>query len=294
MTAPPTPPDETNTLSRSFRVLAGFVAPVTILTALFLYFGYVWTDSFYEYFGVDAATLQFSPQDYMLRSVAALYVPVGAILLISLAFVWVQPSVIVLARRHRHSRWWRVVWLVLVAVGMLSVAAGVAFVLLPGSTSRDSMLAPLLLAAGVLLLAYCRSLDGLRSSGRPRRARAREGASTGLILAVVTLCLFWGANSFAQQYGRGMAVDLGEQLRLRPAVVLDSTEELFLQLPGVTESALPAASAGQQFHFRYRGLRLLAQAEDRMFFVSTSWTPGSGRAVMLTAGPTVRLQFAAG
>ena len=294
MTAAPAAPDEANSVSRSFRVLAGFVAPVTILTALFLYFGYVWTDSFYEYFGVDAATLQFSPQDYMLRSVAALYVPVGAILLISLAFVWVQPSIIVLARRHRHSRWWRIIWRVLVGVGMLFVAAGVAFVLVPGSTSRDSMLAPLLLAAGVLLLSYCRSLDGLQSSGRPRRARAREGASTGLILAVVTLCLFWGANSFAQQYGRGMAVDLSGQIRLRPAVILDTTEELFLQLPGVTESALPAASPDQQFHFRYRGLRLLAQAADRMFFVSTDWTPGSGRALMLSAGPTVRLQFAAG
>src|SRR3954452_1683604 len=130
-----TPLDEGNTITRSFRVLAGFVAPVTILTALFLYFGYVWTDSFYEYFGVDAATLQFSPQDYMLRSVAALYVPVGAILLISLAFVWVQPSVIAFVRRHRHSAWWRLTWRVLVGLGVLLVAAGVAFVLVPGSTS---------------------------------------------------------------------------------------------------------------------------------------------------------------
>src|ERR1700712_1442887 len=105
MTAPPAAPDEVNSVSRSFRVLAGFVAPVTILTALFLYFGYVWTDSFYEYFGVDAATLQFSPQDYMLRSVAALYVPVGAILLISLAFVWAQPTILALVLRHRPTAW---------------------------------------------------------------------------------------------------------------------------------------------------------------------------------------------
>src|ERR1700709_199081 len=107
MAAPAVDPDDGGTITRNFRVLGGGGGPPTILTALFLYFGYVWTDSFYEFFGVDAATLQFSPQDYMLRSVAALYAPVGAILLISLAFVWVQPSVIVLARRHRHSRWWR-------------------------------------------------------------------------------------------------------------------------------------------------------------------------------------------
>src|SRR4051794_41077820 len=266
-----TPLDEGNTITRSFRVLAGFVAPVTILTALFLYFGYVWTDSFYEYFGVDAATLQFSPQDYMLRSVAALYVPVGTILLISLLFVWVQPSIVAFLLRNRHARWWRIAWRILVALGILLLLAGLLFVLVPATTARDSMLAPLSLAAGVLLLSYCRSLAGLRSSGRSRRSGPRERAATTLVLAVVTLTLFWSANSFAQQYGRGMAVALSHQIRLRPAVVLDTTEELFLQLPGVSESALPAVSTGQQFHFRYRGLRLLAQSADRMFFVSTEW-----------------------
>ncbi len=286
--------DEPNAVTRNFRALAGFVAPVTVLTALFLYFGYVWTDSFYEYFGVDAATLQFSPQDYMLRSVAALYVPVGAILLISLVFVWVQPSVIAFVLRNRHARWWLIAWRGLVTVGLLLVLAGVLFVVAPGTTAPDSMLAPLSLAVGVLLLAYCRSLNRMRTRTRARRAGSRERAATTLVLAVVTLCLFWSANSFAQQYGRGMAVTLSQQIRLRPAVVLDTTEELFLQLPGVTESALPAVSADQQFHFRYRGLRLLAQADDRMFFVSTGWSPGSGRTLMLTSGPGVRLQFAAG
>ena len=265
--------DEPNAVTRNFRALAGFVAPVTVLTALFLYFGYVWTDSFYEYFGVDAATLQFSPQDYMLRSVAALYVPVGAILLISLVFVWVQPSVIAFVLRNRHARWWLIAWRGLVTVGLLLVLAGVLFVVAPGTTAPDSMLAPLSLAVGVLLLAYCRSLNRMRTRTRARRAGSRERAATTLVLAVVTLCLFWSANSFAQQYGRGMAVTLSQQIRLRPAVVLDTTEELFLQLPGVTESALPAVSADQQFHFRYRGLRLLAQADDRMFFVSTGWSP---------------------
>jgi hypothetical protein len=287
-------PDDGNNITRSFRVLAGFVAPVTILTALFLYFGYVWTDSFYEYFGVDAATLQFSPQDYMLRSVAALYVPVGTILLISLLFVWVQPSAVAFVLRNRHSRWWSIAWRILVGLGILLLLAGVVFFLVPSTTAPDSMLAPLSVAAGVLLLSYCRSLGRLRSSGRPRRAGSRERAATTLVLAVVTLCLFWSANSFAQQYGRGTAVTLSEDIRLRPAVVLDTTEELFLQLQGVTESSLPTVSADQQFHFRYRGLRLLAQAGDRMFFVSTQWSPGSGRALMLSAGPAIRLQFAAG
>lgn len=285
---------DAGSLGHNVRVLVGFVAPTTILTALFLYFGYVWTDSFYEYFGVDAATLQFSPQDYMLRSVQALYVPVGAILLIGLLLTWAQPSIVVVVLRHRHVRWWQVAWRALLGIGLALMVAGVVFVLLPGASTRSSMLAPLCIAAGVLVLGYCRSLAALRRRGRFRRAGARERTGTGLVLAIVTLCLFWSANSFAQQYGRGMAVDLGGQLTLRPAVTMDTTQELFLQLPGVTETGLPAASKDQTFHFRYRGLRLLAQSGDRMFLVSTQWTPHTGRALMLTTGPDVRIQFAAG
>ncbi len=294
MVTPATGADDTGTIARNFRVLVGFVAPTTILTALFLYFGYVWTDSFYEYFGIDAATLQFSPQDYMLRSVQALYVPVGTILLLALLLAWAQPSIVVFVLRRRHVRWWRLAWRAMLGVGTALLAAGVLFVLLPAATARSSMLAPLCVASGVLILGYSRSLSALRRHGRRRRPAARDRTAAGLLLAIVTLCLFWSANSFAQQYGRGMAIDLGNNLQLRPAVTLDTTEELFLQLPGVAESALPAASTDQAFHFRYRGLRLLAQSGDRMFFVSSAWSPVSGRALLVTAGDDTRVQFSAG
>src|ERR1700712_5651890 len=142
MSGEPAATDDQGNITRSFRVLAGFVAPVTILTALFLYFGYVWTDSFYEYFGVDAATLQYSPQDYMLRSV-------GAILLISLAFVWAQPTILALVLRHRHTAWVRIGRRVLVGVGILLVGMGVALVLIPAAGAGDSMAAPLSVAVGV-------------------------------------------------------------------------------------------------------------------------------------------------
>ncbi len=208
--------------------------------------------------------------------------------------MWAQPSIVVLVLRHRHARWWGWAGPLLAGIGLLLVAVGVLFVLVPGLTASDSLVAPLSVVVGVLILNYCRSLAALRSRGRRPRVGTKDQSATVLVLAVATLSLFWSANSFAEQYGRGLAVDLSHSLHLRPAVTLDTTEELFLQLPGVIESALPTASADQAFHFRYRGLRLLAQSGDRMFLVPSSWSPGSGRALMVTRGATVRLQFAAG
>ncbi|MFF8279994.1 hypothetical protein ACF05T_28505 [Streptomyces lateritius] len=51
--------------------LATLLAPTTFIGALLLYFGFTYTDALYAHFGVDAATLGFSTQDYALRSAGA-------------------------------------------------------------------------------------------------------------------------------------------------------------------------------------------------------------------------------
>lgn len=289
-------PDETDgvasTLGRTLRVVAGFIAPTTLIAALFLYFGYEWTDRFYEYYGIDAATLQFSAQDYMLRSVHALYIPVGALLLITLVAVWVHPVVVSTVLRHRQSPAVRGTLVAGAVVGVALLLMGISAVVFPWRWSPDSLAAPLFACTGVLLLSYLRSLNRRRRHGtRSVRVDARERLSAGVVLAIVTLTVFWTANNFAIQYGRGSAIDLADRLSLRPAVIIDTTEGLFLdRLPGVEETALPTATADQKYHFRYRGLRLLAQSGDRMFFVPAAWTPETGTALMLRDNSDIRVQ----
>jgi len=299
---PPEPAGVAGLLGRNLRVVAGFIAPTTLIAALFLYFGYVWTDALYEYYGIDAATLQFSAQDYMLRSVQALYVPVGALLLITLVAVWVHPVVASTVLRHRQSRTLRGILIGGAVVGGTLILAGISAVVFPSwwaapgrlvtAHGSESMAAPLFACTGVLLLSYLRSLNRARRRGRPSAAGdTRERLSAGVVLAIVTLTVFWSANNFAIQYGRGTAIALAEQLSLRPAVIIDTTEALFLnRLPGVEETALPSQTTDQKYHFRYRGLRLLAQSGDRMFFVPSKWTPGAGTALMLRDNPDIRVQ----
>ena len=291
---PSAPPDAVGSFGHKVQVLAGIVAPTTILAALFLYFGYVWTDSFYEFYGVDAATLQFSTQDYMLRSAQALYIPVGAIVLLGLLLLWLHPAVTSRLLRGRRRPWFPWVMKLVVGLGIALLVAGVGVTVVPGVLPQNSLLGPLSILLGVLLITYSRAY----LSEPPTRGRYangfRENATKGFLLAVVTLCMFWLANSFAQQYGKGMAVNLSQQITLRPAVIMDTTESLFLQLPGVEESVLPQATESQKYHYRYRGLRLLAQAGNRMFFVPSDWLPGSGQVLMLSTEDDIRLQFAAG
>ena len=283
-------------LGRNLRLVAGFIAPTTMIAALFLYFGYVWTDALYEYYGIDAATLQFSAQDYMLRSVQALYVPVGALLLIILVAVWAHPVLVDAVLRHRQSPALRTILVAGAAIGGALVLLGISALVFPSWWREESIAAPLLACAGVLLLSYLRSLNRRRVNGtRFVPTDAKERLSAGVVLAFVTLTVFWTANSYAILYGRGTAITLGAQLDQRPAVILDTTEGLFLnRLPGVEETTLPMSTANQTYHFRYRGLRLLAQSGDRMFFVPSQWTPGDGTALMLRDTPNIRVQLYAG
>jgi hypothetical protein len=200
------------------------------------------------------------------------------LLLITLVAVWVHPVVVSTVLRHRQSPAVRGALVGGAVVGVALVLMGISAVVFPWRWRTDSLAAPLFACTGVLLLSYLRSLNRRRRHGtRSVRVDARERLSAGVVLAIVTLTVFWTANNFAIQYGRGTAIALGGNLSPRPAVIIDTTEGLFLdRLPGVEETALPTATADQKYHFRYRGLRLLAQSGDRMFFVPAAWTPATG------------------
>ena len=71
--------------------------------------------------------------------------------------------------------------------------------------------------------------------------------------------------------------------------MLDTAEPL-VDLPyGVPETALPAA-ADDEFKYRYRGLRLLVAAGDRLFLVPAHWTH-EGRTLVIPYDDKIRLQL---
>jgi hypothetical protein len=75
----------------------------------------------------------------------------------------------------------------------------------------------------------------------------------------------------------------------RPTRPPPGARRLFLRDPGIEETALPA-SDGQTFHYRYRGLRLLIEGQNRMFLVPDVWSASDSTLIVPLDG-SVRVQF---
>ena len=208
------------------QLATGVIAPTTVLAALLLYFGYVATAAEYGHFGITLGTLGLSTQELALRSVAALYVPLGALLLLLLLAVGIHRTVSAWLATGRRPRLLRLTGLVLTAIGAVALARGVLGVVVPDVARTEPMaLSPLSLGLGVTAVAYGGHLRRRTSSGQPARAgpwsrRAELVFTAGL----VTLSLFWATNSFAAAYGRGRAAEVADRLQVnRPGITLDTT-----------------------------------------------------------------------
>jgi len=77
--------DQRSQAERWVSFAAGIVTPVTLITALLFYFGYVSSRSQYEYFGIDVDAIGLSTQDYVMRSPQPLLVPLLVLSLIAVA-----------------------------------------------------------------------------------------------------------------------------------------------------------------------------------------------------------------
>ena len=74
-------------LGRIVVILARVIAPTTLITALFFYFGWAFTFERYRYFGVDQSVLSLSTKDYLLRSIIPAFEPLRGLLLFSLCSI---------------------------------------------------------------------------------------------------------------------------------------------------------------------------------------------------------------
>jgi hypothetical protein len=283
-------PDSETLLERRVKLFTSILAPTTVLTALLFYFGYVTTAAEYGYFGISMGSLDLSYQELLLNSVGALYVPLGLLFVLVLGGLWAHLWFSRTARTRWRRRTRSTVGLMLVVVGALVFLRGVLGVAIP-SIARTEWIAvtPSCLGAGIVVVAYGRGVL-MSSGGAGTRGSWAETASTVMVCGVVVLSLFWATNSFAAAYGRGRAAVMVDNLQKRPAVVLDTVDRLFVRYPGVVESSIPGGTK-QAYRYRYRGFRLLVEANDRLFLLPERWRAEDGATVVLRSDDEVRLQF---
>ena len=278
------------------RLATSVIAPTTVLTALLIYFGHVATTAEYRHFGITLGTLELSTQDLVLRSIGALYAPLGGLLLLLLLGTWVQHTIARWLAVEAHRTWLRGAAVVLIAGGVAAFARGGYGVVVPEVARTEPIaVSPLSLGLGVTAVAYGRYLlqRTARERPDPRRTIWLRRASLAFTAGLITLSLFWATNSFAGAYGRGRAADVAERLQVdRPRVTLDTTERLFVVSPddslGVVETPLPVED-GQTFRYRYTGLRLLVEASGRMFLLPDQWEAATGYTLVVRVDDDVRV-----
>ena len=279
------------------RVFASVVGPVTILTALLYYYGYVTTFAEFAYFGIDVELLDLSTPDYVLRSPASLFLPLLGLLLLAALGGWLHSVVWRWSTSGRHQRGLGVASFVTLLLGVALVLRGL-YGILDGRVSSEELVgvSPASLGLGTILMLYGLQVRRWRDPPGPASQRNTWNlvASWTIGWSLVVLSLFWLVNSFAGAYGRGQASRLQADLVDQDEVVLHTRSRLFVDDRGVDPSQLCERTIDDRdFRYRYLNLRLLAVSDDSLFLVPATWSPEQG-VVIVVARNDVRTQYLRG
>ena len=285
--------DSQTPLEKVLAVVSSIGPPVTVATALLVYFGWARSNAQAVAMGLDVSLFGYTAQDYSLRSIRSMFFPLVCILLVSL--LWLAADTW-LRRRLRPERDHPLVARLPAAV--IIAGAGVAlasWVFAVFSPLRAFLLVPLLMAAGVLLAEWGVRLRRLTSARVPvstGKVRVQHQAlEATFVFTLVTVLLFWGVSDFAQVVGRGQAAEIEARMPWLPRADVYSRAELAIGAPGVTESSLGTESAPL---YKYTGLRLLLLSGDRFFLLPEGWTLTRGTVVVLPDNDAIRIEFGNG
>jgi hypothetical protein len=287
---------ESTSVRRILETSALVIAPTTLATALLYYFGWTRTAAFAGHFGISSSMFGYTPQDYLLRSVGALYYPALTALCILLALVYGHDFV---RSRADHDEWRRRLAIssrVLAVLGVAVLLSAAVRILLPALVPSGRVVTPASLVAGIMLVATSVHLRNLLRAGDtslgwlPVKDRAGLLKKT-IVALLVVLGLFWLVGDLAVVEGRQRADELAASLSVRPDVVVFTPEGLHIEASGVTETRLNERNGA--YRFRYEGLKLLAHSDDTYFLLPSTWTQQDGAAIVLHDTEDIRVELAA-
>ena len=193
LAALPPPPPRGVSRQDVFSALGALGAVLTLVTAVLFYFGWRRSDVQAGEMSIDVSLFGFSSQDYVLRSISSLYLPLLVILGLGLGWLWLHLRVTLLLRSdmlrvgRRHEA--AATWTGRVAVGLAVLAAAcVLFTLAAGMRSPplgigrlarglvdDQWVVPLVLVVATVTAAY---LWWIHRQLRPTRRR-RDASRCG-------------------------------------------------------------------------------------------------------------------
>jgi hypothetical protein len=299
-----------NTLTRQvvFNVLGALGAILTLLTAVMFYFGWRRSDAQARAMRIDVSLFGFTSQDYVLRSISSLYLPLLVILGLGLLWTWCHIELTKLlgsdwldqnSRRAALATVARVVLLasVVLAAGcvLFSAFAGRESAPWPVEPIADALaprewIVPLVLTGSTLLALYAAWLRRQLIVDRQETAMLwTRMVPPALAAATVALGGFWLLEEYAASVGQDYAEDVVERVDRLPRAVVTSPIPLGVQAPGVVEQPItgPAGTA----RYRTTGLRFLARSGGKVLLVHDGWTPADGVLIVLADTDDLAWEF---
>jgi hypothetical protein len=264
--------------------ITSVVAPAALLTGIAYYFGWTRTEAYARYFGIDTSQLGLSTNEYVLRSLDPLFVPVGTALVVlaaaALAHALVERGFEQELKRPQ-----------LEVLGRAAAVAGAALFLFGALTvggvfSVHYLLETLSPGAGLLLLACAVHVR--------RRLHGYGPLPTGAVAAtglLVLLSLFWATSRYAEARGQSSAAEVAANLAVQPGVILYSTRPLGIAGLHESHSSEPRAV----YPVRYDGLRLLTRSDGKYFLLPAGWKhSGTSPAVVLPDTDSILVELTPG
>ena len=248
------------------------IGPATALTALLYYFGYVSSDAFYSYFGINQSVLELSTNQYLLRSTGSIFRPLATIPIIAAGAFLIHHLLqrYVIQRRPSLRRG--------VTIGLFvlgGVLAGLSVIGLYRVTF--GLWAPLAMGAAGICLEY-----GAWNASQPHGLSPGSSAiivsgtqlRRGVVAAQVLIAAFWAVTEVANVRGLDAALLFQRSLPIQSQAVVYSAQDLHLSGPGVAVTAIVESDSA--YHFRYNGLRVLLHATGRWYLVPVEWSRSNG------------------
>ena len=273
--------------AQAVKIVASVAANVTVATALLYYFGFLYTQAFFNYFRVHYTVLDQSPYEILARGVDGLMMPLAGLTGAALVILAVTRIL-----RYRLSARARAILLAIctptaAAVGLLLVAATVAIAMEPAPFREYAGLPGLGFALGVVLL-ILPWRRWSRPEGSPRHSSWETIALWLATYVLVALGLFWAVGDYSREVAVRRAFETEAQIAARPDAALYSAGSL-----GITGDGLHRTSCGEDaaYRFRYTGLKLLLQSGGQYVLVPADWSRSTGPAILLPRTDTIRLEF---
>lgn len=270
--------DEGVTLTSVVAGATKVLAPTAVITAILYYFGWARTNAAAEAVGTDQSLFGFTTTDYLIRSVAPLIRPIGltllAITVVVIASGFASREISERVKDGRISgKAVEIATAALLAGAVAAIIAGAVGIHDPQG-QRPAHLSAYLLVGGAGLLLASLTMARLVPENHDGQVTAslheQRAWVIGVAVALVLIATFAIVVRLAYDDGTNSIQSFVDGMDDEPQVVLTSERPLDIEYAGVSTNVYET-SDGAAPRYQYDGLRLLLEANDRLFLVTDGY-----------------------